>query len=55
MPADFLDEAGVSTIPGSGFGESTRRYVRLGLTHPVHVLANAFDRIEYIGTGDTRE
>jgi len=42
----LLDETGVSTIPGGGFGQSTANYVRLSLTKEVDVLAGAFDRIE---------
>jgi arginine:pyruvate transaminase len=47
--ADFarrlLDEAGLSTIPGRGFGPSAAAYVRMSLTHPEPVLADVFDRI----------
>ena len=47
--ADFarrlLDEAGLSTIPGRGFGPSAAAYVRMSLTHPEAVLAEVFDRI----------
>ena len=42
----LLEEAGISTIPGSGFGPSARDYVRLSLTVPQDDLARAFDRIE---------
>lgn len=42
----LLDEVGVSVLPGSGFGEKTRRYVRLSLTHDVDVLGRALDRLE---------
>lgn len=42
----LLDEAGVSVIPGSGFGRNTRDFVRLSLTQPENVLADAFDRID---------
>lgn len=44
----LLDEAGVSVIPGSGFGRNTRDYVRLSLTQPRGVLAAALDRIERV-------
>ncbi|MFV2089152.1 MAG: pyridoxal phosphate-dependent aminotransferase [Pseudomonadales bacterium] len=47
--ADFarrlLDEAGLSTIPGRGFGPSAATYVRMSLTHPEPVLAQVFDRM----------
>ena len=50
--ADFaralLDQAGISVIPGSGFGACTRDYVRMSLTHGVDVLAEVFDRIETV-------
>ena len=42
----LLEDAGVSTIPGSGFGPSARDYVRLSLTVPKEDLARAFDRLE---------
>ena len=42
----LLDEAGISTIPGNGFGASANDYVRLSLTVPQEDLARAFDRIE---------
>jgi arginine:pyruvate transaminase len=44
----LLDEVGVSVLPGAGFGNNTRQYVRLSLTQSVDVLAEAFDRIESI-------
>ena len=47
--ADFarrlLDEAGLSTIPGRGFGPSAASYVRMSLTHPIDVLEEVFDRL----------
>ena len=50
--ADFaralLDQAGISVIPGSGFGACTSGYVRMSLTHSVDVLADVFDRIEKV-------
>lgn len=42
----LLDEAGISVIPGSGFGSNTKNYVRFSLTQPLEVLEEAFDRIE---------
>ena len=42
----LLDTAGVSVLPGGGFGEQTRNFVRLSLTHGEARLAEAFDRIE---------
>ncbi len=41
----LLDVAGISTIPGVGFGASTTSYVRVSLTQPVEVLEEACDRI----------
>lgn len=42
----LLEHGGVSVLPGIAFGELTRHFVRLSLTHPVHVMSKAFDRIE---------
>ncbi|MBD3648129.1 MAG: pyridoxal phosphate-dependent aminotransferase [Pseudomonadales bacterium] len=42
----LLDEAGISVIPGSGFGSNTRNHVRFSLTQPLDVLKEAFDRME---------
>jgi arginine:pyruvate transaminase len=44
--AALLEHGGVSVLPGGAFGEITRHFVRLSLTHPVHVMSKAFDRIE---------
>jgi arginine:pyruvate transaminase len=43
---NLLEHGGVSVLPGIAFGDSTRQFVRLSLTHPVHVMSQAFDRIE---------
>lgn len=47
--ADFarrlLDDAGLSTIPGRGFGPSVASFVRMSLTHPIPVLEQAFERM----------
>lgn len=47
--ADFarqlLDQAGISCIPGRGFGPSAANHVRISLTHPVSVMASVFDRM----------
>ena len=49
----LLEHSGVSVLPGSAFGEITRHFVRLSLTHPVHIMSKAFDRIErYIASLD---
>ena len=52
--ADFarrlLDEAGLSTIPGRGFGPSAATYVRVSLTHPVAVLEEVFDRMAKVAS-----
>ena len=42
----LLDHGGVSVLPGIAFGEITSQFVRLSLTHPVHIMSKAFDRIE---------
>ena len=42
----LLDEARVSVLPGAGFGEQTKNYVRLSLTHDLKTLGVAFDRLE---------
>jgi arginine:pyruvate transaminase len=44
--AGLLEDCGVSVLPGAAFGDITRHFVRLSLTHPVHVMSKAFDRIE---------
>ena len=44
----LLDEAGLSTIPGRGFGPSAATYVRVSLTHPIDVLEDVFDRMARI-------
>jgi arginine:pyruvate transaminase len=47
----LLEHSGVSVLPGEAFGETTKHFVRLSLTHPVHVMSKAFDRIErYVET-----
>lgn len=48
----LLAEEGVSVLPGAGFGAVAASFVRLSLTHPEEVLAEAFDRIErFIASG----
>jgi arginine:pyruvate transaminase len=42
----LLEHGGVSVLPGIAFGEISRQFVRLSLTHPVHIMSKAFDRIE---------
>ena len=42
----LLRHGKVSVLPGVAFGETTRQFVRLSLTHPVHIMSKAFDRIE---------
>lgn len=42
----LLETTGVSVLPGIAFGETTSQFVRLSLTHPVHIMSKAFDRIE---------
>ncbi|MDA0977378.1 MAG: pyridoxal phosphate-dependent aminotransferase [Proteobacteria bacterium] len=43
---NLLDRAGVSVLPGGGFGSRTTGFVRLSLTQGEQVLKQAFDRIE---------
>ena len=42
----LLDETGVSVVPGTPSGSITRHYVRMSLTQPIPVLAEAWDRIQ---------
>jgi arginine:pyruvate transaminase len=42
----LLDHTGVSVLPGVAFGDTANQFVRLSLTHPVHIMSKAFDRIE---------
>lgn len=42
----LLEHGGVSVLPGIAFGDISRQFVRLSLTHPVHIMSKAFDRIE---------
>ncbi|HXV35939.1 MAG TPA: pyridoxal phosphate-dependent aminotransferase [Myxococcota bacterium] len=43
---DLLEQQRVSVLPGAGFGESTRRYVRVSLAQPLAYLDAALQRIE---------
>jgi hypothetical protein len=43
---DLLEEQRVSVLPGEGFGNSTRDYVRLSLAQPLPYLEESMDRIE---------
>jgi arginine:pyruvate transaminase len=47
----LLDDVGLSTIPGRGFGPSAASYVRVSLTHPVDVLEDVFDRMAVVAGG----
>lgn len=42
----LLQQTGVSVMPGTACGACTRNYVRIGLTKPVDILSQAWDRIE---------
>jgi aspartate/methionine/tyrosine aminotransferase len=44
----MLEAAGVSLIPGTGFGDNTKGYVRMSLTQPADVLEVALGRIAKI-------
>ena len=41
----LLAKAGISSIPGGGFGAATRSHVRFGLTQNIEELRNAMDRL----------
>ncbi len=41
----LLDDTHVAVVPGSGFGPGARGHVRISLTQPMPVLAEAFERI----------
>lgn len=43
---ELLERARVTVVPGSAFGPSAQRYVRVTLCQPMEVLARALDRIE---------
>lgn len=43
---DLLEEQRVCVVPGDGFGQSTRNFVRITLAQSTEVLTKAFDRIE---------
>jgi len=42
----ILEEAHVSTIPGTAFGNCAEGYIRIACTQKIDVLKEAFDRIE---------
>jgi len=46
----LLEEQRVSVLPGAGFGDSTRDYVRLSLAQPLACLEEAMRRIERFAT-----
>lgn len=48
----LLDEAGISTVPGRGFGPSAAGYIRVSLTHPIDLLGAAFDRMAKVAAGN---
>lgn len=41
----LLAEAGVSVVPGAGFGKVTEHFIRMTLAQPIDVLGQAMDRI----------
>ncbi|BFM12125.1 arginine--pyruvate transaminase AruH [Simiduia litorea] len=41
----LLEQAGVSVVPGVGFGNVTANYVRITLAQPISVLEQAMDRM----------
>lgn len=45
----LLEEAGVTVVPGSGFGTLGEGYVRIALVQPAERLAEAVDRIDRSG------
>jgi arginine:pyruvate transaminase len=46
----LLDEAGISTVPGRGFGPSAQIYIRVSLTQPAEILGPAFDRMATVAS-----
>ena len=50
----LFDAVGVSTVPGVGFGPSTRDYVRLSLAQDQVTLRRALERIGRFVAGHTR-
>ena len=48
----LLDEAGISTVPGRGFGPSAAAYIRVSLTQPAQILDRAFDGIAKVAGSD---
>ncbi|MFP6836524.1 MAG: pyridoxal phosphate-dependent aminotransferase [Pseudomonadales bacterium] len=46
----LLDEAGISTVPGRGFGPSAQTYIRVSLTQPAEILGPAFDRMATVAS-----
>lgn len=42
---ELLASSGVSVLPGGGFGDGTRSFVRLSLTHDIDTLKTAISRI----------
>ncbi|MEC4669611.1 MAG: aminotransferase class I/II-fold pyridoxal phosphate-dependent enzyme, partial [Nitrospirota bacterium] len=47
--AHLLEEAGIVTTPGNGFGEAGEGYIRMALTTPVERLVEAVERIKKAG------
>ena len=47
--AHLLEEAGIVTTPGNGFGEAGEGYIRMALTTPVERLVEAVERINKAG------
>ncbi|MFZ5824804.1 MAG: aminotransferase class I/II-fold pyridoxal phosphate-dependent enzyme [Bacillota bacterium] len=48
----LLDEAGITVVPGSGFGDRGEGYVRIALVQPAERLAEAVERIARAGILD---
>ena len=49
--AQLLDQAGIITTPGSGFGKSGQGYIRMALTVPLERLEEAVARLEKLLDG----
>ena len=49
--AQLLDQAGIITTPGSGFGKSGQGYIRMALTVPMERLEEAVARLEKLLNG----
>jgi arginine:pyruvate transaminase len=49
----LLDTAGISTVPGRGFGPSAASFIRVSLTQPPEILDAAFDQMAKVANSAT--